>query len=246
MKYTSVILLLMWSMLACAEGDISTVKTDFVSNSSPSLSWQKIRFKLVWSAKAGVDGLIDKPKWHLDALLAKELALPSLLATNSSIGYAPKLWRFHRRAADDLAGHQFSLLTYATHSYNISLCNAIMANKMVEDLKATNLLESVKCDIPQNSDINENVEGSSDPSWDPIIQKAWPKYIQGVSETWLDIIEQVKTEQSVPPNLGVVELADRYVFINNKITDLWQADGNHAFMHHISGIFGYKGVLMRF
>ncbi len=64
-------------------------------------AWWSIAFRMHWDPE-------QTPDWYLDALLADQVYAPAL----SDAGSAIRLWRFHRRAADDEAGHRLSLLTY--------------------------------------------------------------------------------------------------------------------------------------
>ena len=65
-------------------------------------SWWAYRFRIDWPEKAPADMAVD-------LLLAHAVVKPHLEV------FAPRLsyWRFHRRAARDATGHQFSLLFYA-------------------------------------------------------------------------------------------------------------------------------------
>ncbi|MFT5447125.1 MAG: hypothetical protein ACI9DC_002300 [Gammaproteobacteria bacterium] len=51
----------------------------------------------------------QQPAWHMDVLLAIRICAPALTANAQTI----QLWRFHRRAARDAAGHRFALNIYA-------------------------------------------------------------------------------------------------------------------------------------
>ena len=64
-------------------------------------AWWSIAFRMRWDPE-------QTPDWYLDALLADQVCAPALAEFDPPIS----LWRFHRRAADDEAGHRFSLLVY--------------------------------------------------------------------------------------------------------------------------------------
>src|SRR5690606_34717849 len=66
-----------------------------------------------WQAKYTIDWPEDSaPQWWVDALLANEMIAPSALTQEGR----PLLWRFHRRAARDASGHQFTFRFYTTRS----------------------------------------------------------------------------------------------------------------------------------
>ena len=91
-----------------------------------------------------------------------------------------------------------------------------------------------------------NIEDTSDRSWSSSIQKSWPYYIQGVSEMWLGLIEEVASETSgakAPSNLK--EELTLYEQVNASIEHIWQEEGQHAFLHHLNAIFGYEPIAIR-
>ncbi len=65
--------------------------------------WWYARFVMNWPAD-------KEPSWYIDPLLAHRVVSPVLDRYGNDI----VLWRFHRRAARDQAGHQFSFIFYAT------------------------------------------------------------------------------------------------------------------------------------
>jgi hypothetical protein len=44
---------------------------------------------------------------------------------------------------------------------------------------------------------------------------------------------------------NVYALLDRYRQAESKVSALWRNEGQHAFLHHLSAIFGYEPVLIR-
>ena len=65
--------------------------------------WWYARFQLRWPQEEPVS-------WHWDLLIANEIIAPVMESSRANI----RLWRFHRRAARDEAGHQFSFIFYAS------------------------------------------------------------------------------------------------------------------------------------
>ena len=68
-----------------------------------SSGWWFARFRMHWPAEEQVN-------WHLDLLIAHRIVAPALARYGDEI----RLWRFHRRAVRDQAGHQFSFIFYAS------------------------------------------------------------------------------------------------------------------------------------
>ena len=68
----------------------------------------------------------------------------------------------------------------------------------------------------------------------------------GVSEMWLNLIREVVSQTSgdkVPANLD--ELLGLYEQVNTTIEQMWQEEGQHAFLHHLNAIFGYEPIEIR-
>ncbi len=65
--------------------------------------WWFARFRMDWPEGT-------EPAWHLDLLTAHGIIQPMLDRYSPDI----YLWRFHRRAARDAAGHQFSFIFFAS------------------------------------------------------------------------------------------------------------------------------------
>jgi hypothetical protein len=199
--------------------------------------WWTVRFKIGWPGDT-------QPNWSMGVLLADAVVKPVWLKHRESI----PLWRFHRRAARDAAGHQFSFIFYAVPSEAKAVVEDILANPVLETLLARKLIETVKTDdtgSPSRSDI----AGMSDPEWSPSLQKAWPPYIMGVSAAWLDLIdrysEEKKPENDNPENNEIDGLLKRYRGVNESIIRIWTREGQHAFLHHLNAVFGYQPVYIR-
>jgi hypothetical protein len=68
-----------------------------------SKAWWFAKFRLHWPVE-------EQANWHWDLLIAHKIVAPALTLYNDEI----RLWRFHRRAVRDQAGHQFSFIFYAS------------------------------------------------------------------------------------------------------------------------------------
>ncbi|MGH8120885.1 MAG: hypothetical protein ACRESK_09755 [Gammaproteobacteria bacterium] len=192
--------------------------------------WWYVRYRIAWPEKAD-------PDWRVDLLLADAVIKPVLDANRSQIRY----WRFHRRANRDEAGHQFSFIFYADKDAAGRINSALMKDKLVSKLMVKNILAKVVTDNTVNN-LRTGVQDTSDKNWPETLQNAWPAYIMGVSDMWLQLITQ--NVDQTPPDAGVDDLLGKYGYANDRITAMWQQEGRHAFLHHLNAIFGYEPIII--
>jgi len=194
--------------------------------------WWFARFRMHWPPDT-------KPIWHMDLYLAHQVILPKLEKYYKDID----LWRFHRRAARDGAGRQFSFIFYSSPQTARQIFNALQTDPLVAYLKTEGILERDVYDNPAKI-ARPNVEDTSDKNWPPSIQKTWPHYIMGASQMWLNLIAEIAVEKQVGDSPApVAEIEAFYQQVNETITELWQTEGRHAFMHHLNGLFEYKPLI---
>jgi hypothetical protein len=193
--------------------------------------WWAARFKMNWPEGA-------EPLWYMDLLLAHRVISPVLHQFRRDIS----LWRFHRRAARDAAGHQFSFIFYASPATAGRAFQRIRNDRILEELKKTG--EIINDHYDSTAKIAKpHVEDTSDRSWSPTLQKAWPYFIMGASETWLDLIDQkVREAAAGEAPRSQSDLKALYSEVNQSIDEIWQTEGSHAFLHHLNAIFGYTPV----
>ena len=194
--------------------------------------WWRARFRLNWPPNTD-------PVWHMDLYIAHQVILPVLQSYQNDI----QLWRFHRRAARDGAGRQFSFLFYAAPRTARTIFETLQSDPMVCKMKFAGVIDAVVCDDPAKLTRPE-IEDTSDKNWPISIQKAWPYYIMGVSQMWSSLIAQVADDnlKSDPP-ASIKEIEVFYKQVNETVTDLWQKQGRHAFMHHLNALFGYEPLI---
>ncbi|HEY5603976.1 MAG TPA: hypothetical protein VIM41_12790 [Gammaproteobacteria bacterium] len=177
----------------------------------------------------------EEPLWHLDTLLAYEVIKPILAQQQLA------LWRFHRRASPDASGHTFSFIFFSTRGKGEKIYQQIKEHPLVVQLQTENMVERLSFfDI--NGDARANIEDTSDKKWSIELQKAWPAFIMGVSQTWLNLIEEY-TDQADGANTDDVKAqVERFEKINREISSVWEMEGGHAFLHHLNALFGYQEV----
>jgi|WetSurMetagenome_2_1015567.scaffolds.fasta_scaffold22586_2 hypothetical protein len=196
--------------------------------------WWYARFVMNWPAD-------KEPSWYIDPLLAHRVVSPVLDRYGNDI----VLWRFHRRAARDQAGHQFSFIFYATPETAREVFAVLQANAMLQDLKDRGVIVRVSCD-DTTTITRPNLEDTSDRTWSLPIQKSWPFYIMGVSEMWLNLIREVAGQvPSGGPPSNLDDALGFYRQVNASIDQMWRDEGQHAFLHHLNAIFGYEPLMVR-
>ncbi len=196
--------------------------------------WWYARFAMNWPQG-------KEPSWCVDPLLAHVVVSPVLNQYGNDI----VLWRFHRRAVRDPAGHQFSFIFYAPPETAREIFAALQADSRLKAMRDRGMI--IRDTYDDTSTITRpNLEDTSDRHWSLPIQKSWPFYIMGVSEMWLNLIREVVSQTSgdkVPPNLD--QLLELYEQVNTAIEQMWQEEGQHAFLHHLNAIFGYEPIEIR-
>lgn len=195
-----------------------------------SYSWHHLRFQWAWPEDRG-------PDWSLDPLAA-DLVLSDLITRYQS---SLPLWRFHRRAARTPAGHQFSFIFYTSPEVARQIRDAAAGHPVTRALRQRGVLERVHMTRP---DQPSKLLATSDEHWPESVQKSWPMFIMGVSQTWLALVELHAGDAAATADDLDAAMA-RYDKANEKIDELWYEYAQHAFFHHISGVFGYSPVKFR-
>jgi len=196
------------------------------------VSWWACRFKMSWPSDANANGAVD-------LFLAHAVVEPVLRAYSERIYW----WRFHRRAVRDKLGHQFSFLFYAESK---------VASKIMEDMRQSHFLQRaltekiIEKTMFSNPDkpARPKIEAMSDPRWSPTLQRNWPSFIMGVSTLWLGLIDDAMANTSLK-NMDLTRLFEQYRQADVEITSMWREEGQHAFLHHLSAIFGYEPLIIR-
>ncbi|WP_426416429.1 hypothetical protein [Aestuariirhabdus sp. LZHN29] len=195
------------------------------------LGWRRILLQHQWDKE-------KTPDWSMDLLLAGELLGPGIDRYRDQLRY----WRFHRRAGNDSTGHQLSLLLYTDQATASAIYQQVLDHPWTPELLATDLKRISHRGINHNSE--PAIADRSDPNWSPEMMRAWPAYITGVSELWLALIRDYRSQQPLPSALAAAR--KRYAAIDKRLTDTWQEEGQHALLHHLSALFGYRPLLIRY
>ncbi len=196
--------------------------------SSAPHTWWAVRFQLGWP-----EG--EAPDFSADLLLADGLVGPALYAHERELFR----WRFHRRAVRDDAGHRFSFIFQSDAATANAIFDAISARGLLYRLSGAGVVSEVTMTRAGDSD----PAATSDPSWPESLQARWPVFIMGASATWLGMIEDCRADG--PPDTDMASLRDHYRNCHADISATWHEWGQHAFLHHLAGLFGYEAMQVR-
>jgi len=228
-------IVLVMAIAGCA----TTVKRKAVETIEPppaeiasSAGWWSARFRMYWPPE-------EEPFWHTDLLIAHKIVAPVFLQYKDRI----YLWRFHRRATRDRAGHQFSFIFYASAQTAYQVFETLRSNALLSEMAYTGRVIEEVYDNPDRI-TKPRIKDTSDPNWPSLIQKSWPYYIKGVSQMWLNLITETVADRPTPDApLSLDEYEELYKEVNATVTSLWENNGRHAFLHHLNALFGYKPVV---
>jgi hypothetical protein len=180
-------------------------------------------------------------QWHIDLLLAHRVVQPVLARYRQSIS----LWRFHRRAARDGAGHQFSFIFYAPADTARAVFQELRSDHLIGRLKTFGQLVKDSYQDP-GGPLRSELGATSDRRWSALVRETWPYYIMGVSEMWLNQINHAVAELSQghhPPD-NLENTLDLYRQTEKMIQAAWQEEGRHAYLHHLNALYGYEPLVV--
>lgn len=226
------ILLLITVLTACS-GSPGVKETPLGFDQEEAQSWRRVKFRLQWP-----DG--EDPDFSYHLLIADQILFPVLESHDENIS----LWRFHRRAARDKAGHQFSFIYYSDGRAESEIKEQINQNPVVSGLKEVGVLKNLLFTHSQKEEATL-IEFTSDPDWPLEIQKSWPIFIMGVSHSWLDLIQREQEGTQETSYISIVEMLFYYKQLNERVVDLWGEFGRHAYFHHLNAVFGYSPVYIK-
>lgn len=195
-------------------------------------SWWRVRFRMNWPPDTD-------PVWHMDLYLAHQVIMP-LLHKNKNDIY---LWRFHRRANRDKAGRRFTFWFYSTPATAQKIYDGLRLDPIVINCLSAGVIDEVLYDNPTKIK-RPDIEDTSDKTWPAPIQKTWPYYIAGVSQMWLNLVAEV-VDQDIDDYRpeSIEEIEQFYNQVSDTVTEMWQKNGRHAFLHHLNAVFEYKSLI---
>ena len=217
------------------EHELSTQKDKF--DQAPR--WWRASFQMDWDKTAS-------PHWHLGPLIAEQVILPVLQHHGGEL----RLWRFHRRAVRDAAGHRFSFLYYTNSRTAANVETLIRQNAILQNLMSESVVSTVSIG-PYGAQDGVAISATSDPRWTAVMQKTWPHFLMGVSRMWLEQVilfsEKVSLESSFEAEdlnwLDEAGLEERYTKVQSELSGIWLKEGKHAYLHHLNAVYAYQPML---
>lgn len=205
------------------EKQVETASTD---------GWRAARFRMHWPADT-------EPEFYLDLMIAHRIVAPVLARYRDNI----QLWRFHRRAARDAAGHQFSFIFFSSAATARRIYADLQSDLLLAEMKSAGIIVQAVYDNP-DGDARPRIEDTSDPHWPEAVRKSWPYYIAGASRMWLKLVDDVAGHTAQPPApSSLAQILAFYRRVNTSVTALWQEQGRHAYLHHLNALFGYRPLV---
>lgn len=195
--------------------------------------WWQLRIKLSWP-----EG--DAPDFSRHLLIAEQLLLPVITEREQQL----PLWRFHRRAGRDGAGHQFSLLFFTDETSATQINDTVNANPLTQWLIEQKMIEKTRFQKRSKEELG-HLENTSDPNWPMEIQRSWPYFIMGASQTWLMLVQELSSEEPLSGTVDYPALLAHYRVVDAKLNAQWQDYAQHVYLHHLSAIFGYQPIKIR-
>lgn len=170
------------------------------------------------------------PDWWLDLFII-DTAFRDIIKKHK-----PELWRFHRRAGDDSIGHQLSLLVYGDKKIVPHIEYLFINHLSIKVLYKNNLIKSFSIEY-----MEPGIEKTSDTNWSVDLQKSWPYFACGTSQMIMKLMDnnfQWKTNH-------ISEVENYYTVRSDGLEDTFTSIGSHAFIHHISALFGYAPIKLK-
>jgi len=148
----------------------------------------------------------------------------------------PDLWRFHRRAAKDSIGHQLSLLCYISKQELVHVQYELINHKAIQILEREDIIKSRSVEI-----MKPGIEKTSDIHWSEPLQRSWPYFAHGSCQMIMGLLENDFNFQKKKFS----EVEEYYTNLSDGLEDMFTSIGSHAFIHHLSALFGYAPLKLR-
>ncbi|GAG92741.1 unnamed protein product [marine sediment metagenome] len=197
--------------------------------------WYGFNFKINWPDN-------QDPKVWIDIFIIGTIVRDVISKKKSEID----LWRIHRRWPSDEHRHEVTFDCFADKETATSIEKLIRESETFKILQANNLLAGDLKKVTGGSNIHDIADDDSTRDWSEELKESWPYYINGCSEMFLFLIESLKGRSKTDVDeKNISEIESFYTELNNRISEIWQRHGSHAFFHHINAIFGYEPLLAK-
>jgi hypothetical protein len=228
------IIAILLGMAGCASlestpGAVSVTTTPASEKPAEGTGWWHVRFFI--DRPAG-----EAPRWYIGTLIGGEIVAPVFDRHHQDI----LIWRIHRRAGNDAYGHVFSFIFYSSAAGAQRIYAEIEKSPVLQRLREEGKVTKVKYDDTSRI-TRPRIEDTSDRHWPLSVQQTWPALAMGASRMWLDLVGELADKHA-----GEQDLEQRYIDVQQEVTDIWMTQGQHAVLHHISAIFAYQPLLIRY
>ena len=178
----------------------------------------------------------EEPRWYIGTLLGGEVIAPVFEQHFKDI----LIWRVHRRAGDDEYGHVFSFIFYSTAAGAQRIYADLEKNSVLRQLRQQGTVSAVSFDNLARLS-RPDIEDTSDARWPLSVQQTWPAFAMGASRMWLDLVGEMVVKHSDEP-----DLEQRYRLVQHDIDAVWAEQGQGALLHHLSALFAYQPLQIRY
>ena len=195
--------------------------------------WWQLRIRLTWPKD-------EQPDFAAHLLIAEQLYLPVIIENQGDM----PLWRFHRRAGRGDSGNQFSLIFFSDKATAARIEEEVASAELTHWLLDSKLIDKVRFAQRSPEELGR-LELTSDPEWPIDIQRSWPYFAMGASQTWLMLVQELSQQDALEGDVDYVTLMQHYREVDTRLNAQWQQYGQHAYLHHLSAIFGYQPLQIR-
>ena len=176
----------------------------------------------------------DEVQWYYDTFIAFKIIKPVISQRRDL-----NLWRFHRRAVPDKSGHKFSFIFYTNREVGEKIYQVVNNDPVAKQLLAEKHIDRVSF-YGINNELRSDIESTSDKKWPIELQKTWPYFIMGVSQTWLGLVEYYQYNLELDDDSDLSEQLEGFKQVSADVDIIWEKSGSHAFLHHLNALFAYQ------
>jgi len=178
----------------------------------------------------------EAPRWYIGTLLGGEVIAPVFDRHIQDI----LIWRVHRRSGDDAYGHVFSFIFYSTPTAAQRIYAELDDDPVLARLRQSGKVTAVSYDKLATI-TRPRIEDTSDARWPLTVQQTWPAFAMGASRMWLDLVGEIADKYA-----GETDLEQRYRLVQRDIDTIWAEEGQGALLHHLSALFAYQPLQVRY
>jgi hypothetical protein len=174
-----------------------------------------------------------------DLLIAHRVVGPVIRANDGDIG----LWRFHRRSAEDQAGHQFSFLFYTSAAVADRVHQAAMEDPLVARMLSAGVIRKVFTDAVDHERSPEYGGHQRPRTGRRSCRTTGPITSWGSAACGWEWSSRFPGNSGIADDATMEQLLVHYEQVNDRVTRIWKKEGYHALLHHLNAIYGYEALI---